>query len=114
MAKRSTGWKRSATSNTGLDASRARARKSLVRIDKRRCSASHTFAPILFCQHSEGYNVFLELPLTRNVPRFPLGRMGSDSAVGGHIFKKAPLAFLAAHFAFSRLRLAYAAAHRFA
>jgi hypothetical protein len=40
--------------------------------------------------------------------------MGSDSAGGGHIFKKAPLAFLAAHFAFSRLRLAYAAAHRFA
>ena len=114
MAKRSTGWKRSATSNTGLDASRARARKSLVRIDKRRRSAAHTFAPILFCQHSEGYNVFLELPLTRNVPRFPLAEWAAIVPSAGTIFKKAPLAFLAPHFAFSRLRLAYAAAHRFA
>src|SRR6266850_4775984 len=94
MAKRLTGWKRSATSSTRPDASRAWARKSLVRIDKRRCSASHTFAPILFCQHSEWYNVFLELPLTRNVPRFPPGRMGSDSAVGGHDLQKSAAGFL--------------------
>ena len=107
MAKRSTGWKRSPTSSTGPDVSRALSQKSLV-------SASHPIAPILFCQHGEGYKVFLELPLTRNVPRFPLGRMGSDSAVGRHNPSIAPLVFLAVHFAFSRLRLAYAAAHQFA
>src|SRR6266478_5090873 len=104
MAKRLTGWKRSVTSSTGPDVSRAPSRKSLV-------SALHTIAPILFCQHSEGYKVFVELPLTRNVPRFPLGRMGSDSAVGRHNPSKTPLVFLAAQFAFCRLRLAYAAAH---